>query len=249
MTTTARVWSTISTGPARELINEWERLRYRSFTLRHVNAWPFIPVHISDLDDVLGLAGFGKAPDDAMGDNLLWHLAKQAATDDIAARIVLHRILPPLMAMAKRRGQVTKGGTDAAMVDILSTAWCVIREYPYERRRHKVAANLVRDIEYHAFVRHHRLRHVHESHVGDDVMQMFVEDATPTRHMDYLSMVNDAIAMGLDRQHIRILQAFADGRCNDEVAREFGVSSRTVRNHKRSAVEAIRDAYAEVNQC
>ncbi len=249
MTHTARVWSTISTGPAHDLISEWERLRFRSFTLRHVNAWPFMPSTVTDVDDILELAGFGRAIDDVSGDNMLWHLVKQAATDDIAARIVLHRILPPLMAMAKRRGRGMRGGMDAAMTDILSTAWCVIREFPHQRRTHKIAANLIRDIEYHAFVRHHRLRHVEETAVGDDMLHQMVSDSSPSHHCDYLDMVNDAIAMGIDQQHITLLQAFADGSGNEDVAKELGVSSRTVRNHKRNAIEAMRDAYAELNNC
>lgn len=244
---TPLVWSTISTGPARDMINEWERLRRKPATLRHVNNWPFLPRVVSDLDEVLELAGFGRAIDDVDGDQLLWHLVREGEHDDIAARIVLHRILPPLMAMAKRRGRVVQGGAHTAMVDVLATAWFVIRSYPHHRRHHKVAANLVRDIEYNAFVRHHRLRHVDEHQVGDDVLHQLLEDSASSS--DGLALVmQDASEMGVDEKHITLLREFSQGKCNDDVAESLGISSRTVRNYKRNAIIAIQEAYEAIEK-
>lgn len=242
---TSLVWSTISAGPARDMINEWERLRRRPATLRHVNQWSFLPQQVGDLDELLELAGFGRAIDDVDGDQLLWHLVREGEHDDLAARIVLHRILPPLMAMAKRRGRVVQGGAHMAMVDVLATAWFVIRQYPHHRRHHKVAANLVRDIEYHAFVRHHRLRHVDEHQVGDEVLYQLVEH-NAIAHDGLSSVVEDAQDMGLEEKHIDVLREFSYGKCNEEVAATMGISSRTVRNYKRSAIEAIQKAYEDV---
>jgi len=244
---TPLVWSTITTGPARDMINEWERLRRRPATLRHVNSWPFLPQPVTDLDDVLELAGFGRAIDDAEGDSLLWHLVREAEHDDIAARIVLHRILPPLMAMAKRRGHVVHGGPITAMVDVLATAWFVIRQYPHHRRHHKVAANLVRDIEYNAFVRHHRLRHVDEHQVGDDVLHQLIENSSVS-YDGLATVLRDAEEMGVDEKHIQLLREFSDGKRNEDVADIMGISSRTVRNYKRSAILAIQEAYQEVEK-
>ena len=239
---TPLVWSTISTGPARDMINEWERLRRRPATLRHVNNWPFLPRPVSDLDEVLELAGFGRAIDDVDGDQLLWHLVREGEHDNIAARIVLHRILPPLMAMAKRRGRVVQGGAQTAMVDVLATAWFVIRQYPHHRRHHKVAANLVRDIEYNAFVRHHRLRHVDESQVGDDVLYQLIENNVFS-YDGLTHVLQDAQEMGVDEKHISLLREFSKGKKNEDVAEMMGISSRTVRNYKRSAIIAIQEAY------
>lgn len=207
-----------------------------------------MPHSVSDLDELLELAGFGRAIDDADGDRLLWHLVREGEHDDIAARIVLHRILPPLMAMAKRRGRVVQGGAHVAMVDVLATAWFVIRQYPHHRRHHKVAANLVRDIEYNAFVRHHRLRHVDESQVGDDVLYQLVEGNVVT-YDGLANVLQDAQEMGIDDKHVAVLREFSLGKCNDEVAETMGISSRTVRNYKRSAIEALQKAYEGVMSC
>jgi len=243
---TPLVWSTVSTGPARDIINDWERLRRRPATLRQVNTWAFLPHPVTDLDEVLELAGFGRAIDDADGDAFLWHLVKEAETNELATRIVLHRILPALMAIAKRRGHVVHGGVESAMVDVLGTAWFVIRQYPYHRRHHKVAANLVRDTEYHAFVRHHRLRHVDESQVGDEVLYRLADLNTGGDSPTYVSMLTDAEQMGVADQHVALLHAFADGSDSTEVAQKLGISTRTVRNYKRKAVHAVKEAYAEV---
>ena len=248
MTNTPLVWSTVSSGPARDIINEWERIRTRRSTLAKVNAWPFMPMAVDDLDRLLELCGFGRAVDDREGDRLLWHLVREASTCETAARIVLHRILPALMAMAKRRGRLARGGMDAAMADILATAWCVIREYPHHRRLDKVAANLVRDTEYHAFVRHHRLRHVDETQVGDEMLHRFIEADPHDPTGDAQAMLLDAAEMGVEQRHIDMLREFVNGYTNDDVAAALGVSTRTVRNHKRSAIEAVRDAYDEVNR-
>jgi DNA-directed RNA polymerase specialized sigma24 family protein len=207
-----------------------------------------MPKEVHDLDAVLEMCGFGRAVDDHDGDRLLWHLVKQAETCDVAARIVLHRILPALMAMAKRRGQISHGGMEAAMSDILSTAWCVIREYPHHRRHHKVAANLVRDTEYHAFVRHHRLRHVDETQVGDEMLQRMIESNRVDASLEIVDVFDEAVEMGVETHHLELLREFASGRTSDDIAARLGVSSRTVRNHKRNAVDALRDAYARVNE-
>ncbi len=241
------VYSTVTAGPARTVITDWEQLRTRRATLRTVNAWEFMPRRVHDLDEVLELCGFGRAVDDNEGDRLLWHMVKQAETCDIAARIVLHRILPALMAMAKRRGHLTHGGMETAMSDILATAWCVIREYPHQRRHHKVAANLVRDTEYHAFVRHHRLRHVTETQVGDEMLQRMIESNPAESPYEIVDVLHDALELGIERHHLDLLREFASGRTSDDIAASLGVSSRTVRNHKRNAIDALRAAYARVD--
>jgi DNA-binding NarL/FixJ family response regulator len=133
------------------------------------------------------------------------------------------------------------------MSDILATAWCVIREYPHHRRHHKVAANLVRDTEYHAFVRHHRLRHVDETQVGDELLQRMIESNTIDSAHEITDVLNDAAEMGVDPHHIDLLREFADGCTSDDIAARQGVSSRTIRNHKRNAVDALREAYARLD--
>jgi hypothetical protein len=172
---TALVWSTVTSGPARQFIDEWARLSYRPSVLRRVNAWDFLPRPVADLDDLLTVCGFGTPFDDEAGDLVLWHMTRLAEHDDLAARVCLHRIMPAVMSVARRRGRITPGGVENAIGDAISTAWMVIREFPYDRRHVKIAANLVRDVEYYGFVRDQRLRRVSETQVGSETLQQIEE--------------------------------------------------------------------------
>jgi len=129
----------------------------------------------------------------------------------------------------------------------LATAWFVIRQYPHHRRHHKVAANLVRDIEYNAFVRHHRLRHVDEHQVGDDVLYQLIQENVSS-YEGLAIVLQDARDMGVDEKHIALLREFSDGKRNEDVAEIMGISSRTVRNYKRSAINAIQEAYEALDK-
>ena len=130
---TALVWTTSATGPARLIIDEWERLVNSRPVLRRVNGWPFMPHSVESLDEVLVLAGFGKPIDDSDGDHMLWQLVRHAEHDELAARIVLHRVMPSVLAMVRRRGRVVQGGMSAAMNEAIGAAWMVIRQFPHHR--------------------------------------------------------------------------------------------------------------------
>ena len=176
---------------------------------------------------------------------VLWHLADLARTDDLAARIVLHRILPALMSIARRRGRIHPHGPYAAMEELLTTAWSVIRTYPSDRRPRKVAANLVRDCEYHAFVRPQRLRRAEEIPVED--MRIIADTPTDPEPADELDEVlDDALAAGVSERDIDLLRALASGTSSAELAEILGVSPRTVRNWRLRAIDAVRESLRHV---
>ena len=241
---TSLVWSTTTTGPARQIITEWERLAHRPAVLRRANEWEFLPRPVNALDEILTMCGFGMAINDPEGDEMLWHLVRRAEHDDLATRVVLHRIMPALMAIAHRRGRITKGGAHNAMAELLSTAWIVIRQFPHERRRSKIAANLVLDIEYFAFVRSRRLRRVPEAQVGDDMLSQLIESPRPaSSEVELDDVLSIAGELGVAKRHIEVLQRLGSGTHGSELADEIGVSPRTIRNHRRHAVEAVRQAF------
>ena len=242
------VWSTTTTGPARQIISEWERLTHRPAVLRRANEWEFLPRPVNALDEILTMCGFGMAIDDPEGDEMLWHLVCRAEHDDLAARVVLHRIMPALMGIAHRRGRITKGGAHNAMAELLSTAWIVIRQFPHDRRRHKIAANLVLDVEYFAFVRARRLKRVPEAQVGDDMLSQLIESPRPlSSEVELEDVLSRAIELGVSARHIEILQRLGAGTHGTALAEETGVSPRTIRNHRRIAVEAVREAFENID--
>jgi hypothetical protein len=119
------VWSTgltqRSNSPVSKLVKEWQIISSRQKEVDAVNSWNLPGKKVTNLDQVLVRAGFNTARNDSQGDNYLWQLVKRASEDELAARIVLQRILPPLVAIARRRGQIVDGGSFANRMDCHST--------------------------------------------------------------------------------------------------------------------------------
>jgi hypothetical protein len=237
----ALVWTTSASGPARLIIDEWERLAYSRPVLKKVNSWSFMPHPVEHLDELLTLAGFGRPIDDSEGDRMLWELVRHAEHDELAARIVLHRVMPSILSMVRRRGRVVPGGPTAAMNEAIGAAWMVIRQFPHHRRHHKIAANLVRDIEYHAFVREYRLKRVTESQIGNEMMVNVPHDPQIDPLAERLDdVLCEALENGVSTEHIVLLERLAHGETTDQLAREVGLSTRTLRNRRRDAINAVR---------
>lgn len=239
-TTPALVHTTAQSGPTRQLIDEWERLAISRPTLRKVNSWGLTPEPIDHLDDLLVHTGFGRPIDDTEADHMLWRLICIAEHDDLAARIVLHRILPSVMSIAQRRGRIMRGGIASAIDEVVPTAWMVIRTFPHQRRRAKIASNLARDIEYHAFVRHTRLRTVEIDHGAANYVPML---ANPPERQDSSQeleeLLVDASQSGLSRRHVSLLRDIGAGVSTEDAAHKRGMSPRTMRNHKNYAINAF----------
>ncbi len=235
------VHTRVTKGAIPELIREWTLLSQSPEVLRKVNAWKLPGEPVTDLDDVLRRAGFGCAADDQEADHYLWLLVCIAATDTLAARIVLQRIMPPILAVARRRGRITAGGVNVALSEIIGTSWDVIRTFPCERRKCKIASNLVRDSEYHAFVRHQRLRHVTESLIGHEMLSDVIAIANEnTGESELTELIHHALQAGYDPDHARLLLRLADGQDIEAIASSLGVSSRTIRTRRTKAVADLR---------
>lgn len=223
----------------RDLGTEWSKLATARTAVRRVNSWGLPNTPIDHLDDVLSLAGFGRDPKDSVADRFLFLLVQRASTDDLAARIVLQRLLPPLIAVARRRGRITVGGFDEALTEVISHAWMLIRTYPTDRRPAKVASNLVRDSEYHAFVKPTRYQRYTIQLCASDSMTHIPEpdvDETP------LSILNDLIdrSCSLSAHSRAILQKLASGMTVEQIAQAYGVQVRTARTWRRTAISELR---------
>lgn len=223
----------------KQLVAEWAALATKPSVLRHVNEWGLPGDPLTQLDQVLDRCGFGHDADYSEGDRCLAQIIARASHDELAARIVLQRILPPLIAIAARRGRIVKGGFNEAFSTTLGHAWILIRTYPLDRRPAKIASNLVRDAEYHAFVREARLKRVTECSLTERVITT-QPMATPTRQTDELHDVLDE-SRALTRQQRDIVRRCAEGHSFDDIAKDYGVTARTVRGWRREAINALRE--------
>lgn len=235
---------------ARTLLEEWARLGASPSVRRSAKRWGIVPAERltldrHPLDPVLEAVGFLGATNDSAADSALHRLVVLAAADELAARVVLQRILPALVAIARRRGPMC-GGPQAAFTELLAAAWIVIRTYPVERRPNKVAANLVRDAEYHAFVRAHRLRSSKEE-VGlpehapqaADLTGVSLDQA-PDVAEELGELLGLARVAGVPPVDLAFLDAWAHGADTRSLASRFDICERSVRNRRRQVVHQLR---------
>ena len=124
-------------------------------------AWKLTPGSSSSLDELLVLTGLGTGPIHPASDETMRRLVAVARHDDLAARVVLQRMLPGLSTCAKRNSRGFDTQLDA-LDELLSEAWTVIRSFPIERRDRYVIKNLLRDCEYRAFLKARRRMLVQE---------------------------------------------------------------------------------------
>ena len=238
-----------SSALARPLIDEWDRLATRR-TRAQIAAWD-LPGGggVGGFDELLERLGFFGRTDDDDADAALFYVVRLAASDLLAARVVLQRVLPALVAVAKRRGGGHWEARQDAFVEVVSAAWIVIRSYPVLRRPRRVAANIVRDAEYHAFVRARRLRSA-----GEQVGRLPVEGDgavdqhgcaadRPTEPMDeVLAVLRDARASGLSDDDLRFAGGLLSGRSTSQLAGDFGICERSVRNRRALVASRLRAA-------
>jgi DNA-directed RNA polymerase specialized sigma24 family protein len=225
----------------RTLVQEWTAISVAPTTLKQVNDWRLPGKRVTNLDEVLIRAGFGLETTDSVGDQYLLKLVVRAANDELATRIVLQRLLPPLIAVAARRGKIVRGGFDEALVETISQAWMLIRTYPLQKRPAKIASNLVRDSEYFAFVRDSRLKQLAVAW-GDDVIDMVAApEIQPNSEEELGDLLTEAAKWNVNPRSINLLQQLANGQSFQSIADDAGVNVRTVRGWRRTALSELRE--------
>lgn len=242
------------------LEREWQALNMRPAVLRRAQGWG-VAAPFGSLDQLLAAAGYWPSRQAPGGSrcagrwyaghryvgrraDATWVLgqrgarsagASRGATDDVAARVVLQRVLPGVVARARRWGSHRTGGSADVFDELLSVTWTVIREFPVERRPLHVAANLLRDSEYRAFERANRRLLVHEltaPHLLDGpVLTGDALDAAAE-----LAEVVAAVGMLTDRNPTD--RTAREGCSAAEAAAALRVSERTIRNHRESGAGA-----------
>jgi DNA-binding CsgD family transcriptional regulator len=231
-----------NTPAVRQLVNDWAALAAKPRIVRQVNEWGLPGEPIEHLDDALERAGFGRETTCTDGDRYLAALVKRAKYDDLAGRIVLQRILPPLIAIAARRGRIVQGGFTEAFTLTVAQAWILIRTYPIERRPAKIASNLVRDAEYHVFVREARMKRVDQCALSDEMLSAApAPSIEQTPESELRELLTQAQQHGLTERQVDILTRVGAGESFDDIAADYGVSMRTVRGWRREAIEALRE--------
>ena len=183
-------------------------------------------------------------------------VVERAATDEVAAHLVLRRILPGLVAAAVRRGASGHWRVRPVFDDLTSTAWVLIRTYPLDRRPRRVAVNILRDAEYLVCVRPFRLRS--GSEVVADPHGTAFEAAGPTaadlrgRPLDRPYHASDELAAvlaegqraGLTDEVALLGALYLEGEAVAAAAQRLGVSPRSILNRRIAATGRLREVAA-----
>jgi hypothetical protein len=186
------------------------------------------------LDELLRLSGFNTASS-AEADDVLRRLVIVAADEPLAARIVLQRLLPGLLAIVRQEQQRDRG-VDA--FDLLAgEAWLAIVSYRADRRPTEIAARLLNDARHRAFTTPRR---------RDD---RSLVDFVPTAMLDLPREPQPSSAF--EELTVVLREAREDGLADNDLlavgdylagspATERNVTPRTMRNRRHRAIERLR---------
>jgi hypothetical protein len=235
-------------GPMmRGLLADWEAATRNPRALRRANSWGLPGGPVDRLDEIVVRAGFGGPQDSDEADTSLLHLVRLAATDRLAAQIVLHRVLPPVIGIARRRGKRHTDGIEGALGDLLTQAWFVITCYPVERRPRKVASNIVRDIEYFEFVsgtrsRRTRVDFIDHAYFTSGAAGISVSGvASPPDADEVRNFLIDLKLHDVSATRIEIMRLTCEGWRGSEIGQRLGINERTVRWHKATTLKIAQE--------
>lgn len=230
------------------LDREWQALNQRPAVLRRAAGWG-LGMSFNSLDEVVVATGYrshqeqrlcARGSGSAVANEVLRRLLVVAGTDDVAARVVLQRLLPGVVAAARRWGGHRPGGSFDAFDEMLSATWMVIREFPAERQTRHLAASVLRAGEYRAFQKSNRRMMVLEL-TAPNLLDLPVETVVTLDVADELAEVV-ACASALTEHELQLIELLARGCSAAEMAEQLSISVRTVRNHRDAVVHRLREA-------
>lgn len=220
---------------------EWQRLATCPRAIRRAASWELgTATPISTLDDVLVATGLGRPGDDEVAaDGVLRRLVELAADDDLAARVVLQRIVPGLRNLPFRRRAPGKPITDLDG-EVVGAAWTIIRTFPVETRGHHLAAQLLRDVEYRVFRLPSRRLAVFIPCAAPAFERPGAEPERPAAE-ELGQLLADARRAGLPADDLLLLCRLAGGATTGELAVEQSVTDRMIRYRRAAAIDRVRE--------
>jgi DNA-binding CsgD family transcriptional regulator len=231
----------------RSLSNEWQILERDPENVRRTSQWNLAGTAPETLCDLAMRAGLGQGVDQSTADAFLYDLVCVAVTQPsrsedakLASRIVIQRLLPGLISIASRRGRICDGGFDEAFGRILTETWSTIIEFPTERRKQKIAVNILRDSESRAFWRHDRAARVEASR--KDIFRAEYE-RTADENLNNEWMRESAWEFAhenLAGQNLDVFKEMFAGVSSAETASRLGLTERAVRYHRTAVTNQLR---------
>ena len=211
-------------------------IRRRPHLVARARRWSVTDQPFDDLDVLLTLAGHLAEPT-AAADDVLGRLVGVARTDDLASRIVLQRLLPGLLAIVRRR---QSADIDGSFEQLIGATWLVIHAYQPDRRPRRVAANLVRDASYRAFIAPGRRMSATELLVDPHALEETPAVVVLSSCEELALVLREAREMGLDPSDADFVRALLRCGSSTRLAAERKVTTRTIRNHRTRTAARLR---------
>ena len=191
-----------------------------------------------DLDALLALAGFRTAATEET-EAVLRRLVIRAADDELAARIVLQRVLPGLLALVRRR-QSRLG--DDMLEHLVAAAWIAIRTFAPSRRPACMAAALISQADHACFCRPGRRMSTSEVTFDPARVTGMPDDRRVSACEELAGVLAEARAAGVPSDDLELVQRLLRTGSPGQVARDLDVTTRTIRNRRDRVTLRLRRA-------
>jgi hypothetical protein len=218
------------------LQREWSQLRHHPDALRRAAGWQLVETPLRDLEQVLDAVGRGRASG-LDHEIALRRLLHRAATDQLAARVVLQRILPGLLALVRRCGWMSEQPVD----DLVGAAWISITAFDPARAPRCLAAALIDDARHQAFRAPQRRASAGEVPIEVDPERAPPPTGWPHPSDELTELFALATGAGVPSDDLDLLRRLLAARQVADVAAELGVTTRTVRNRRAAVTGRLRE--------
>lgn len=220
---------------ARPIDREWLRLRCDRAALERATTWQLVEHQIGSLDEVLAAIGYGCARSSLAEVNLR-RLVVIAGHDDLAARVVVRRLVPGALSVAARRRE--RGG-GATFDDLLGALWIAIRTFDERRHPACLAAALLADADYLVFRR--AARRTRRELVRDTFADQPSPHADADAADELAELIDSAARSGLaDAADIALVRLLTTEPSTAHVAARLAVTERTIRNRRARLAAKLR---------
>ena len=231
----SRNTTTALRGIRAQLETEWNRLCRRSDLQDVSSRWNLDLPRGLTLRDVLHATGFERT-EQAGSEALLRQLVLAAAHDTIAARLVLQRILPGLVASIRHRDRSST--VDDAFTELVSAAWMTIRTFDERRQPACLAAALIDGAVYRAF-KVERRRHINAPLEEHEYQLAHEEGERVTTLNELRQLLAEAHRKGVSAEDLVLIHRLATGTSTEDIARECGVTARAIRYRSARIAAAL----------
>jgi hypothetical protein len=232
-----------NTSLFRLLDREWELMCRSPACTRQLRGWARHDPALAGFSDLAELAAHvNRAGDPAASDLVLAALAALAATDDLAARVVLQLLRPGCKAVAEAAVWMESWAERESVA--VAAVYDRIRTYPTQRRPRYIAANVLRDA-LKGMLRSRRrewaLATCSWEDLADDELEAETEPPAAEELVELLAWAVRREVLAPDAARLIGLSRICDVPV-DQLGRRPGQDPQTVRRRRQRAETALRCA-------